>query len=338
MVSRLPPPPLLGDSAEMRRLRTFVLKAAKVEVPVLLVGETGTGKSHVARVIHSRSARSNHPFVGVNCAGVPESLFESEFFGHERGSFTGATDARQGFFALASRGTLFLDELGELPISQQSKLLSALEDSEVRRVGGSRPVPVDVRVVSATCRDLGRALGERSFRQDLFHRVALLRCEIPPLRRRPHDVVPLARHFLGRLATKYLTKGGSPGLDEGARQLLLRHPWPGNVRELAHALEAAVILSDTTTLRREHLERVLGSADPADVGERKGSHTRDAGALPQRPRRGRYSFFGSQEEERELIRGALVEHGGNRTRAAEALGMARNTLRVRMRRYDLDRC
>jgi DNA-binding NtrC family response regulator len=316
----------------MQSVRSFLRRAAPVDAPVLLVGETGTGKSHVARRLHELGSRSEGPFVPVNCAGVPESLFESEFFGHRRGAFTGAREARQGLFEQASGGTLFLDEVGELPLRQQAKLLAVLEDGRVRRVGGERWRSVDVRVVSATCRDLDRGVEEGGFRPDLYHRLALLRCRLPPLRERTGDLLPLARGILRRVGERH----GRPGVqvDPDVSAILLGHPWPGNVRELAHALEAAVILSPGSTLDAGTLERIVsqvpvpggagGSRGPADDGP------------PPKPPTGRYSFFGSPEDERELIRQALETHRGNRTRAARALGMSRTTLRSKIRRYGLE--
>jgi len=331
------PGPLLGPSESMRRVRDFLAKAADVDVPVLLVGETGTGKSHLARLIHSRGRRREGPFVGLNCAGIPDGLFESELFGHERGAFTGAVAFRAGLFELADGGTLFLDEIGELPAGQQAKLLTALEDGAVRRVGGSRPLPVDVRIVAATSRDLAAAVEEGVFRADVYHRIGLLRLVVPPLRERPDDVELLAGRFLGLLGRKY---GRRLSLHPEALALLLGHPWPGNVRELSHALEAAVILSGERVLRPEHLARVLAPA-PA-TATWSAAEAPAPSSRPEAPadgdgagERARYSFLGSDDEEREAIRRTLVLCRGNRTRTARKLGMSRNTLRVKLRKYGL---
>ena len=228
-------------------------RAAEVEASVLLTGETGTGKSLAARIIHENSRRASGPFVVVNCAGVPESLFESELFGHERGAFTGATASREGLVEAASGGTLFLDEVGDLPVAQQSKLLTVLEERTVRRVGSVKPRPVELRVVSGTGADLNAALETGTFRRDLFHRLAVLRCCIPPLRERPEDALHLARRILRRLGRRYDVD--ELRLSPDGASLVESYPWPGNVRELAHALEAAVILARAPVLTADALRR-----------------------------------------------------------------------------------
>jgi DNA-binding NtrC family response regulator len=333
------PGPLLGRSPATADLRSFLERAAVVDAPVLLVGESGTGKSHLARLLHRRGPRSAGPMVAVNCAGVPDGLFEAEFFGQRKGAFTGASESRPGLFEQASGGTLFLDEIGELPGHQQAKLLSVLEDGLVRRVGGTRVRSVDVRIVSATCRDIEKALSDGEFRVDLYHRLALLRCRIPPLRNRPEDLDPLVDHLLGRLALRHEVAGIT--LAEGARRLLREHTWPGNVRELSHVLEAAFILAGRVRLGRTDLAAVMrtaGSLDP-DPTFRQGSvddapvDSSDRAGLFDR--NGRYSFYGSPDDERDAIRAALSRNRGNRTRTARELGMSRNTLRARMRRYGI---
>jgi two-component system, NtrC family, response regulator HydG len=233
-------PPLLGPSAALRRVRAFVERVASVDAPVLIEGETGTGKGHVARLLHAGGARGAGPFVALNCAGVPETLFESELFGHTRGAFTGAQQAREGLMVSADGGTLFLDEIGELPPAQQAKLLVAVEERAVRPLGATRMTPVDFRLVSATCRVLATELEHGRFRSDLYHRIALLKVTLPALRERPEDILPLARRFLGRAIMRH--RRGERGLTSDARRVLEEHAWPGNVRELAHVIEAAVIL------------------------------------------------------------------------------------------------
>jgi DNA-binding NtrC family response regulator len=316
------PGPFLGRSDATLKLLALVDRAAAFDVPLLLTGETGTGKSHLARLVHARSPRRSAPFVSVNCAGVPEALFESELFGHARGAFTGAVASRIGLFEEAAGGTLFLDEVGELPLTQQAKLLTVLEDRRVRAVGASRDRAVDVRVVSATSRDLAAAVESGTFRPDLYHRLALLRCEIPPLRARPDDVAQIARHLLDELIRKHRRTGAT--VSHAAWQLLLAHPWPGNVRELAHVLEAALIMAGGLTIGPDEIEPLL--ALPQSRGH---AHT-------VTPSSRRYSFFGADADEREVIRAALVRCRGNRTRAAAELGMTRNTLREKLRRHGLD--
>lgn len=246
---------LLGPSPAMTALRAFVRRAGEVDVPVLLLGETGTGKSLAARAIHEQGKRAEGPFLVVNCAGIPEGLFESELFGHERGAFTGAHEMREGLMETASGGTLFLDEVAELPPSQQGKLLTTLEDREVRRVGSRVARRVDVRVVSGTGVELAAAMAKGAFRRDLYHRLGVLRYRIPPLRERPEDALYLAVRMVRRFARRYGRVDAA--LSQGARELIGDHPWPGNVRQLAHALEAAVILGDQGLISREELWRVV---------------------------------------------------------------------------------
>jgi two-component system response regulator AtoC len=296
-------------------------------VGVLIQGETGTGKSLLGRIIHGESDRRNGPFVVVNCAGIPESLFESEFFGHRRGAFTGAVNGRQGYMEMASGGTLFLDEVGELPRSQQAKLLTVLEDGEVRRLGSEKTSRVDVRVLAAGAGDVEGSVASGTFRRDLFHRLAVLRMTLPPLRDRPQDIPVLAKAFLRAQQRRH----GLPGepLSPSMVEHLLARDWPGNVRELAHALEATLILSGNGRLEPTvFLSSEWGVARPAP---RSGGEGRSPGA----PSLGRYSFMGSHEEEAALIRRTLEACHGNRTRAARELGMARNTLRAKMKIYGL---
>lgn len=307
----------------MEAVRTFARRAAEVEVPVLLSGETGTGKSLLARWIHAKGRRAGAQFVAVNCAGVAGGVFESEFFGHQRGAFTGAHADRKGYFEVAEGGTLFLDEVGELHPGQQAKLLTVLEDHELRRVGGSRTVRVDVRVVAATSRDLAGAVTSGAFRRDLFHRIALLHCALPPLRDRPEDLEEVAVHFLRLAARKHGL--GEPRLDRDALDFLRSRSWPGNIRELAHCLEAALILAGNARLEPDHLRSAVPAPDVAP------SPTPRSASAPGR----RYTFHGSPEEERRMIAEALERCRGNRTRAARELGMSRNTLRSRLRRYGI---
>lgn len=310
----------------MVAVRAFAARAAEVDAPVLLSGETGTGKTLVARWIHDRSVRRDGPFVAVNCAAIPEGLFESELFGHRRGAFTGADADHPGLFALASGGTLLLDEVAELDPSRQAKLLTALEDGEVRPVGGRRTEPVDVRVVAATSRDLPAAVAAGAFRRDLYHRLALLLWTLPPLRERGDDALLLARRLLRRFGLRHGVS--DPVLDEAAAAFIRRHPWPGNVRELAHALEAALILARCGRLGLDDVEAVVRRVG---VGPIHGVSPTTAAAREGE----RYAFAGTAEEEREAIRAALARRGGNRTRAARDLGMSRTTLRSRMRKYGL---
>lgn len=334
------PGPLLGRSSAMADLRSFLKKASAVDAPVLLVGESGTGKSHLAHLLHRRGPRSNGPLVSVNCAGIPDGLFEAEFFGQRKGAFTGASESRPGLFEQASGGSLFLDEVGELPGHQQAKLLAVLEDGLVRRVGGTKVRSVDVRVVSATCRDMERAVADGAFRMDLYHRLALLRCRIPPLRERPVDLDPLVDHLTDTVARRHGVARIT--LSDGARVRLRDHGWPGNIRELAHVLEAAFILAGRERLEGTDLSAVMSAdewnhSDPghsSDLAVDVAAGLSETGTTPRR-RPPRYSFYGSPDEEREAIVAALSRNRGNRTQTARELGMARNTLRTRMRRYGI---
>jgi len=350
---------ILGRSAAAAALREFGRRAAAVDAPVLLTGETGTGKGLLARAIHDGSRRARAPFVAINCAGVPETLFESEFFGHARGAFTGAHQAHRGLFEQASAGTLFLDEIGELPLSLQAKLLTALEDGEIRRVGGERTLRVDVRIIAAAGVDLERSVAERRFRRDLYHRLLVLSYRLPPLRDRDGDLEFLARHFLDHYAARY--QRPARAFSPAALARMHAYAWPGNIRELAHAVEAAVLTCDSAVIGVAHLPTTLTSPPPP-LGHAPAIHEHLAlypqhlapyapvptgtaatglpeidGARAHRVLpRVRYSFYGSADEERRRIEEALRLCRGNKTRAAAALGMARNTLRLKLRHLGLD--
>ncbi len=341
---------ILGDSAEAEAVREFGRRAAAVDAPVLLTGESGTGKGLLARAIHEASARARRAFVAVNCAGVPETLFESHFFGHDRGAFTGAQQLHRGLFEQADGGTLFLDEVSELPLLLQAKLLTALEDGEIRRLGSERVVRVSPRLIAAAGCDLLDAVRQGAFRRDLYHRLVVLSFQLPPLRDRPGDVEALACAFLDAAARRYGLAGRA--LEGPALERLRRYAWPGNVRELAHALEAALLACDGPRLLVRHLPASVregrrpepGSAVPGDAGRPLPGSPSDHGlaAFPgalgpaapggaPRMRAVRYSFLGSAHEERRRIVDALAACRGNKTRAAEMLGMARNTLRAKLR-------
>ncbi len=258
---------LLGESPQMERVRHLIARAADVDAPVLITGETGTGKSLTARLIHAHGARRGAPLVPVNCAGIPDGLFESEFFGHRRGAFTGAVESRRGLFEVADGGTLFLDEIGELPQSQQAKLLTVLEDRQVRRVGDETIRSLDVRVVAATSRNLSEAVPAGRFRADLFHRLAVLRIALAPLRERPGDIPVLAHMLLRGLIERYGVR--TRELPVKVQEVLMEYRWPGNVRELAHVLEAAAICNPRKRISASGVEEVIrsqpGRRDGTDV-------------------------------------------------------------------------
>jgi two-component system nitrogen regulation response regulator GlnG len=319
------PETLIGRSAAMIEVYKEIGRVARTEMTVLLTGESGTGKELVARAIHANSTRSRAPFVTVNMAAIPKDLIESELYGHEKGSFTGAVERRPGKFELASGGTLFLDEIGEMPIELQAKLLRVLQEREIDRVGGSRPLAVDVRIVAATNADLTRSVEEGRFRRDLYYRLAVVPIRLPPLREREGDVILLARHFLAKYGEQL--KGRVLSLGKDAEPLLLSHPWPGNVRELQNVIQRALLKLAGTRVGAKDLAGLLPSVAMQERGV--------AGLLESildapAPEGGRYQSALAAIEA-PLIAAALARTNGNQLRAAELLGMNRNTLRERMR-------
>jgi len=289
---------------------------------VLLTGASGTGKEVLARAIHQGSARAEGPFVAVNCAALPETLVESELFGHERGAFTGADRLKRGRFELAARGTLLLDEIGELTPPVQAKLLRVLQERQYERVGGTTTLEADVRLVAATNRDLDRAVAEGRFREDLFYRLAVFRIRLPALRERAEDVLLLADHFVRKLGAKMGVQ--EPGLSDEARRLLLSHSWPGNIRELQNAIERALIVADGELISAEHLGIVPRA--PCEV-------TIPAVAAP--PAEAPTPMLTIAEQEKHMITEALRCTKGNKARAAAALGLSPTRLLRRIRRYGL---
>ncbi|KQP15080.1 sigma-54 dependent transcriptional regulator [Pseudorhodoferax sp. Leaf267] len=314
---------LVGLSEAMREVHKRIGLAAASAAPVLVLGETGSGKEMVARALHRHSARAQGPFVAINCAAIPKELLESELFGHVRGAFTGATADRPGCFRAADGGVLLLDEIGDMAPSVQAKILRALQEGEVTPLGGHRTVKVDVRVVAATHRDLALAVQGGSFREDLFYRLNVLAVRLPPLRERLADIIPLAEHFLRRAAARQ--DGGAPkALSAGAAQALLRHRWPGNVRELRNLMERCQALVR---------HRVVDAADLALEGD-AGSAGQGDTALPAAWLEG--SLPATVERlERVLIAQALSRSGGNRAEAARLLGIHRQLLYRKMAQYGM---
>ena len=302
-------PPLSYGDPVMQPVITALEKVARTNSTVLLLGESGTGKEVAARTIHERSARSEGPFVPVNCAAITETLMESEIFGHEKGAFTGASASRRGRLELADGGTLFLDEIGELKLELQAKLLRVIQERRFERLGGTRTIEVDVRWIAATNRNLEEMMGARTFREDLYHRLAVFPIRLPPLRERRRDLLPLAEALLARLAADL----GRPPLklDDLARERITQGPWRGNVRELGNALERAAILAEGDVVRGDDLYITMASS-PSDVAGRT-----------------------MEEIERGAIERALSESGGNRRRAAERLGIGERTLYDKLKRYGL---
>jgi diguanylate cyclase (GGDEF)-like protein len=317
---------LIVADAQMRRLHELIGRIADAPMTVLVQGETGSGKELVAEALHRRSARREAPLVKLNCASLPETLLESELFGYERGAFTGADKRKIGYFEAAMGGTLFLDELGEMPLSLQAKLLRALERRVITRVGGTQEIPVDVRVVAATNRDLEQEIARGRFREDLFFRVSAFTLVVPPLRDRRAEIPLLAEHFARRFARELGQP--APVITPAAKELLARHAWPGNVRELRNAIERAVVLQTGGTIGPEHLpERVREAGSGAALGGAGGVVPAAAGAVDMREH--------IADVERAAIVAALDACGGNQTRAAEKLGISRRALIYKMEKHGL---
>jgi DNA-binding NtrC family response regulator len=302
-------------SPKMREVIDMVKTIAKVDSTVLITGESGTGKERIAKYLHEHSTRAKGPFVAVNCGAIVETLLESELFGHARGAFTGATADRQGFFEAANGGTLFLDEIGEISPGLQVKLLRVLQESQIRRVGENKPRDVDVRILSATNKDLSEEVAAKRFREDLLYRLRIIEVAMPPLRQRPQDILPLAHELIDQIACRMIrpVKGFSPAVGEA----LTRYYWPGNVRELENAMERAVALAKGGQVEMEDL--------PSDISAKK-----NVGGES-----GKVSLL--KDVERDLIMDALEKNGGNRLKAAVALGMGVATLYRKLKVYKVEK-
>ena len=310
---------ILAKSKEMLDIFRTISKIADFKTTVLITGESGTGKELVARAIHGKSQRKSSPFVAINCGAIPENLLESELFGHKRGAFTDATADRRGLFEEADGGTLFLDEIGELPVNLQVKLLRVLQEEHIRRVGDSKDLKVDVRIIAATHRDLTADVKAGRFREDLFYRINVLAIHIPPLRNRREDVALLIDHFLSRNNARLGTN--IRGLSPESRKLLLEYAWPGNVRELENTIERAMVLAETDVLQSSDLpERIREALDPVQVHLASGelSIKKTTAAIEQI-----------------LIRRALQKTKGNRTRAADLLEISHRALLYKIKDYKI---
>lgn len=312
---------IIGRSATLQEALSLARKVAPRETTVLITGESGTGKELVAHGIHHASPRAEGPFVTVNCATLPDTLLESELFGHERGAFTGADRQKPGRFELAEGGTVFLDEIGELPLRLQAKLLRVLETREFERLGGTKVLHADVRVVAATNRDLEEAVESKEFREDLYYRLNVFRLQLPPLRERGEDVLLLADHFTRKLGA-HMSKA-EMGISKDAREFLLSYRWPGNVRELQNAVERALIVSEDGFLRAAHLGIVPRKEAPPPVPEEE----KQAG--------GALSHGSFAQMEKDLVLEALRKAEGNKSKAAELLGFTRAQLYTRLKRFGL---
>ncbi len=341
---------IVGKSSVMQRLRQLIERVAPTDATVLITGENGTGKEMVARELYRRSPRRQNPFIKVNCAAVSENLIESEFFGHERGSFTGATERREGRFELANQGTLLLDEVSEIPLNLQAKLLRVLQEREFERVGGNRTIKVNVRILATSNRDLLSHVEKGDFRQDLYYRLNVFPVHVPALRERPEDILPLAEHFLTRSARKMGVKVA--GFSESAIKAMLAYRWPGNVRELQNTIERAVILTESGWLISSAAlglpmvngvgsgEALLASAMQNFAQTETAKQEFDASFAPGATVGGVASGTGPNEAvyniaelEKQAIKAALVQTVGNRTKAADLLGISIRTLRNKLQEY-----
>jgi len=307
---------ILGRSAEMQNVYELMSRVADADTSVLITGESGTGKEGVARALHTHSRRRTGPFVAVNCAAMPETLLESELFGHAKGAFTDARSSHVGLFVQATGGTILLDEIGDMPIGLQPKLLRALQERRVRPVGGSAEVPFDVRVLTATNKDLESAVEEQRFREDLLYRINVIHLELPPLRARGGDVLLLAQHFVERFSVQLDKK--VLGIASAAAEKLLAYAWPGNVRELANVIERALVLTRFEHISAEDL--------PAKIRTFQAASFELPVAMPN-------ELVTMEEVERRYILRALETLGGNRALAAQALGLDRKTLYRKLKRY-----
>jgi two-component system NtrC family response regulator len=301
---------IVGASKSMRDIFRFIQRVAASDISVLICGESGTGKEVVARAIHQQSQRKNNPCVVVNCGAIPENLLESELFGHEKGSFTGAHAQKRGKFELAHTGTLFLDEIGELAPPLQVKLLRFLQDRKIERVGGTQPIDVDVRIIAATNRDLKKDMENHVFREDLYYRLKVVPLEMPPLRERKEDIIPLAQHFLRKFCQEHRKPPIS--LSPEAEGALLMHPWPGNVRELENLISRSVVLSPRTVLKPSDLGFALDQI-PTDVNLK----------------------YARKAIEKDFVQKALHRNGGIVSRAARELGVSRVNLYELIHKYEI---
>ena len=303
---------LLGNSPPMQAVFDMIRKVATTEAPVLILGESGTGKEMAARAIHQRSSRKNGPFVPINCSAIPETLLESELFGHEKGAFTGAHAQRKGRIETAGGGTLFLDEIGEIPLQLQVKLLRFLQEQRISRVGGREEIQIDTRVITATNADLRKAMGAGTFREDLFYRLSVVQIVMPPLRERENDIPLLAQSFLHRFAAQIPKEGMA--FDKEAIQSMNSHPWPGNVRELENCVRRAVIMAEGKHLTTQDLG--LAPATGGSLGTLKSAR---------------------EAVERDIIQRVLRKHSGKITQAATELGISRPTLYELMEKLGIAR-
>jgi DNA-binding NtrC family response regulator len=326
---------LIGESSAIKQIFAVVEKVANTPSTVLITGESGTGKELIARALHENSSRHGGPFIKINCAAIPKTLMESELFGYEKGAFTGAVGAKPGRFELAHGGTLFLDEIGEIPIEMQVKLLRVLQESEFERVGGIKTIKVDVRLVTATNRDLLQEIGAGSFREDLFYRLNVVPIHIPPLRERREDIPLLVDHFLAKFNERLRKQVTS--IAPEAIGCLVAHPWPGNIRELENLMERTVLFCEGSQIGVSDLPPEISHLQPAAVPAPAASEAAAAVVPAGLPPGSLKEAVRAQTErvERELIQRALDETGGNVTQAARKLKISRKSLQTKMKEFGL---
>jgi DNA-binding NtrC family response regulator len=332
---------IIGRSPAMQDIYKAIGRVAPTDALVLVRGESGTGKELVARAVYQYSPRAGQPFVIINCVAIPDTLLESELFGYEKGAFTGATHRRVGKIELANRGTVFLDEIGDMPLGVQAKILRLLQEKQVERLGGAAPIPVDVRIIAATNRNLEEAVARGAFREDLYYRLKVVSLDLPPLRERGEDAVLLAETFLSRFCREMGMD--NPGLSGEARALILSLPWPGNVRELSNAVQKALIFSRGGPLSAEDIARAAGVDGPGAAGHApEGGHATAEEALRDwvrlslfAPGQDRLYESLTDQAGAAIIREALTFTQGNRSRAAKLLGISRPTLIAKIEKYGL---
>jgi len=315
-------PTIIGKSEKILEVAKKIQRVASAKTTVLLLGESGTGKELFARAIHSLSPRKDFPFVPINCAAIPKELLESELFGHEKGAFTGAEAKKLGKFELADKGTIFLDEIGEMALSLQAKIMRIIQEGEIERVGGVKTIPVDVRVIAATNKDIERAVSEGAFREDLYYRLNVFPIRVPPLRERAEDIPLLVDFFTKKYCAEMKT--GGKEVSEEVLSLLMGSPWKGNVRELENAIERAVILCDGVTITPEHI-----SLNPVPMNP-------PLGTLPMNGTLEDTTRVALRLAESERIRKALQETKGNKSRAAELLDVSYKTLLTKIKEYGIE--
>ena len=318
---------IAGECDEVVKVKNLILRIAKSDATTVLIqGESGTGKELVAKALHYSGARADKPFMAINCAALPETLLESELMGHEKGAFTDAKASKKGLFELADGGTVFLDEIGDMHIGMQAKLLRLLEERTFRRVGGVKDITVDVRVVSATNQELAKAMSEGRFRKDLYYRLQVVQIDLPPLRDRGRDILLLARNYIGYFNRE--CHKNVRGISKDAEQILLSYAWPGNVRELKNVIERAMILEIDNELQPEHLSPEILEARPSEAALTGVPLSLDGFVIPE-------TGLSIEDVENALVRKALEMASGNQTRAAQLLRMPRDAFRRKMKRFGL---